>query len=151
MTHLRENVILRMLFQPLMKGVVMEEIGYMLAPPVRVHVYGYGPVENSLYVIMGADNSGCWSDTLGERATAVRDDLKHVVDILKSHGYKLDMESMGVTRVETQESVQEPMRDTQENDDVVAEQRPDAGELPAVQPVLSNDRGHTGRRKKKGQ
>ncbi len=131
----------------------MEKIGYMLAPPVRVHVYGYGAIfpKGSLYVIMGANNSGCWSDTLGERATVVRDDLKYVVDILKSHGYNLDKESMGVTRVETQESVQEPTRDTQESNDVVAEQRPDAGELPAVQPVLSNDRGHTGRRKKKGQ
>ena len=131
----------------------MEPIGFFSAPPVRVHTYSYGVIfpKGDLYVIMGADNSGCWGYTPDGRAEAVRDDLKYVVDILKSHGYKLDTESMGVTRVETQESVQEPTRDTQENDDVVAEQRPDAGELSAVQPVLSNDRGHTGRRKKKGQ
>jgi hypothetical protein len=131
----------------------MEPIGFFSAPPVRVHTYSYGVIfpKGDLYVIMGKDNSGCWHENKHEPATVVRDDLNRVVDILKSHGYKLDTESMGVTRVETQESVQEPMRDTQENDDVVAEQRPDAGELPAVQPVLSNDRGHTGRRKKKGQ
>lgn len=129
----------------------MEKIGYMLAPPVRVHVYGYGPVESALYVIMGADNSGCWADLPDGRATAVRDDLKYVVDILKSHGYNLDKESMSVTPAATHESVQEPMSEKQESDDGVAEPRPDVGELPAVQPVLSDDRSGKGRRKKKGQ
>ena len=130
----------------------MEPIGFFSATPVRVHVYAL-TVEPVivLYVIKSANNSGCWHEVEGESATGVREDLNRVVDILKSHGYKLDTESMGVTRVETQESDTEPTSDLQENDDVVAEQRPDAGELPAVQPVLSNDRGHTGRRKKKGQ
>ncbi len=134
----------------------MEPIGVMLETPVRVHVYEYGTVfpRGQLFVIMGKDGSGCWFEDGAESASAVRDDLKHVADILKSHGYSLDTESMSVTPMEAQESVQEPAQEplsnTQENDDVVAEQRPDAGELPAVQPVLSNDRGHTGGRKEKG-
>jgi hypothetical protein len=146
-----------MLFQPPMKDAVMEPIGVMLETPVRVHVYEYGTEfpRGQLFVIMGKDGSGCWFEDEAENASVVRDDLKHVVDILKSHGYSLDTESMSVTPMEAQESVQEPAQEplsnTQENADVVAEQRPDAGELPAVQPVLSHHRGHAAGRKKKGQ
>lgn len=122
----------------------MAPIGYMSAQPVRVHVYGYGPVVNNLYVIMGADNSGCWHEVEGESATGVREDLNRVVDILKSHGYDLNTESMAVTRSQPQES---------------QEQEPDSGtdaatvhgrELPAAHAVLPDDRGGARRRAKKG-
>jgi len=124
----------------------MEPIGFFSATPVRVHVYAL-TVEPVivLYVIKSANNSGCWHEVEGESATGVREDLNRVVDILKSHGYDLDRESMAVTHSQPQESEQK--------------QEPDSGtegaavhgrELPAAHAVLPDDRGGARRRAKKG-